>query len=750
VTAGSSGPPDRETGAPRAAQHRICAECAAVREDCFLAETQAEADSPIETKNSALEVKLLSVKGISDHSSEDQSDEPANCAQLKVLLMFADVTKCSNLSSRAKDDIDGNNVITWNETFQFGLDKAADDSTEVFVELLNGDEDEQEHVVVTSRKQRLLKHSVHGHASVHLDSLASARKLQSGAPISLDLPLLGGIHSGGSLKIVVRITNPEHDDSDASSVASSVETNVSGEGGEQLTREVSDALNGNNSDLDSVVSDGSRIAVVDKIAAEPETDEDEDEGRAARLTDKAESFKVLAEAAHSLEDNLSKAQEVDAMIRKLQYSIISDEEPDDLTKVESDACVELSRALTGKSTPAPGGGAAAPAVGEQREGTPARLSMENEQGGGDGEGGGSDESSSDEESSDEESSDEESSDDDEDDDEDKSEVISPFEPAHPMRRSPITLLHDTETAPTAGTEDPPTIGNRPSDVVMLGTQATTPSTARKAKPQVTSPLAEATSQYAPPKVFIEKTKSYKKVSSRLMNPTRASQGSRWDKPVAHPESSGGGGSSSSQHPREEHPTKKSAFRQTSEMYEKKGDKLVTASKTPHQKAPSGNESFEPSEYNNVSKFQLVQSRLMEPTKAFLESRRGGKASATPGKEAAPGKFSAKRHASPKPGRSPRSREPQVVDIENDYSSLREESVTSSLSALTDTDSHVSPLEHPGATIASSNHHSAAPGSHYAPPIIAKHGITSYNHVQVSNMLYSHRICIKYTSILYYL
>ena len=161
-------------------------------------------------------------------------------------------------------------------------------------------------------------------------------------------------------------------------------------------------------------------------------------------------------------------------------------------------------------------------------------------------------------------------------------------------------------------------------------------------------------------------------------------------------------------------------------------------KTPHQKPHSGHD-FEPSEYNNVSKFQLVQSRLLEPTKASLESRREGKGtSKTARKESAaatPGKLSTPRHVShvskvtPKPGGPLPARriDPQLIDIENDMSSLREESVTSSLvSALTESDSHVSPLEHAGATPSAhvNNNH------HYAPPIIAKHGIASYNHVQV--------------------
>lgn len=720
-------------------KHRICVECAGIRDDCFLAETEDESNFPIDAKNSALEVKLLSVKGIAVNQSTDEIPP----FQFKVLLMFANETKYSNLSNREQDNVDGN-IVTWNENFDFRINDSYDDSTELFVELLNGNDSEREEVVqkMTSRKQRLLNNSGYGCASIHLDSLTSARKLQSGVPISLDLPLLGGLGSGGSIKIIVRITNitnVQSDDrmsdlDDSSSTGSRADIIVKDEKA-NLTEDIFHTLD-RDSDIDSVASNGSSKAFADTLTSDLNSGEqqltDMRDQRALRLTNKAASFKVLAEAAHSLEDNLSKAQEVDAMIRKLQYAIISDQEPDVLTKVESDACVELSRALTGKTTPAPMKCAAESGVENDitLSTTPTQLSTESVKD----EGSGSDESSSEDEES---SSEEDTSSGDE--TVGKSEdVKSPFERAGLVRRSPLTLngnqnerlYHETVESNVGG-------DSRPSDVVMLGEQIMM-SPVKTSKSYKSSTTESVTPhQYAPPKVFIEKTKSYKKISSRLMNPTRASEGSRWDKPISHTPSLSHP-ADSSQH-RDDQP-KKSAFRLTSEMYEKKGEKQAAGvgSKTPTLKSHSGNEGFEPSEYNNVSKFQLVQSRLLEPTKAYLESRRGGKvASSTSGGKESSSIIRGKQlstqqrqshvsHMHSKSVRPPPRLEPHMIDIENDTSSLREESVTSSLSALTDSDSHVSPLEHPGA---------ASSTSHYAPPHITKHGKTSYNHVQVSKYLF---------------
>lgn len=583
------------------AQHRICAECAALRDDCILAdseEAKGNAGGPalLGVDNSALEVSLLSVKGTTIPDGE----------QLKVLLLFANETKYSCLSERDATDNSDEINITWNERFQFEITESGEDSTELFVEVLGGGE--REDAVVASRKQRLLKHSKHGYASVHLDSLASARKLQSGAPISLDLPLLGG-DSGGSIKIVVRIMNKEleideEDDEDVSSV--NTEADEEAEEAHKLTADVARAL--------SIHSDISDFDSSSERPVDP---------RSVLLADKAGSFKALAAAAHSLEDELSRAEEVDAMIRKLQYSVISDQEQDGVTQEESQACVELSRALTGKTE------SLAPAPEDNLDDS------------------GSDESST-EESSEDEFSDEDSYDND---DEMKS----------PLRR-----------------------GREADVVVMLDSS---PGSGLDSSP---SP------QYAPPKVFIEKTKTYKKVSSRLMNPTRASEGSRWDKPI----------NSAVHADHRDDPTgKKSAFRQAgSELFEKKGD------------------CFEPSEYNNVSKFQLVQSRLLEPTKASLESRRG--APVVPAKPVPAAPSQRQKQQQPRGLVStPSVRRADPLSSE-DQSSLREPSVISTLSALTDTDSHVTAQEQPKPV------GNATSGSHYAPPVIAKYGVKSYEHVQV--------------------
>ena len=631
-------------------QHRICAECAAVREDCFLAQTEGNSGLEIDVKRAALEVELLSVTGL---GCDDPDDEPSN-AQLKVLLIFANETKYSRLIDRPTS-IDDDGTITWNESFQFRVNDSSDDSTELFVELLNGDDINDESALV-SRKQRVLKNSGYGYSSIHLDSLTSTKKLQSGAPISLNLPLLGGSGNGGSITITVRITDTEPEDDQSETDTVTFESPSDKVQSSMLQGEIDEALD-SLSDIDSVEYNANTAMDDSDVLDE------NDEERAARLglTNKNESFKVLTEAAHSLEDELSNAQEVDEMIRKLQYSIIADEEPDTLTKVESDACVELSRALSGKTSPTdhPVERYSLTTNEENVEGEDEEV-----------ESSGSDESSSSIESSSEE----------DDSSEDDGDVG-------------VSSNDDNLEVSTEQSFDSPET-NLPLSSSSDGVKS------------FKLHNADAAPQYAPPKVFIEKTKSYKKVPSRLMNPTRASEGSRWDKPITHhPDSS--------QHSRDEYPTKKSAFRQTTETYDKKADKKGAVSRGP------AHHGFEPSEYNNVSKFQRVQSRLLEPTKAFLESRRvvSTPASKFPKQQ--------QRHISPYSGRSSRA---LARDFENDVSSLREESVASSLSALTDSDSHVSPMESPGGQAAPSSN-----ASHYAPPIIAKHGITSYNHVQVQKI-----------------
>ena len=703
------------------AQHRICSECAAVREDCYQSESVDGVNSQIEGKYSSLEVKLLSVRNNDVYDNQ----------QLKVLLMFGDVIKFSSSASRSRDN--DNDNIFWDETFHYWISDSGEESTELFVELLDGDDTEDG--VIASRNQRTLKNSRYGYASIHLDSLASTKKLQSGAPISLDMPLLGGSHNGGSIKMNIRISYADRDTQSDCDLYRDRLSLESSDLGERMTSEVLESERDGrilklNSDNYSTQFAEENTEVTQQANVQVNGME------VSLLTEKSDSFKALAETAHSLEDNLSKQREVDNMIRKLQYAVISEEEQDVQTKKESDACVELSHALTGKTSPGAEDfmksselltslqetAAATPAAKQMnsdvRKNSDSDSTADSEEPSiklnalvEDSSEESSSEESSSEESSSEESSDEESS--------ASSDAVSSEESSVEESSEDSTLSvhvidavrqgqnvngnrvevtegdYDTAVVDTSTNLDP----YRPSETANLNNKS------------IVAPIRvrDTPSTYAPPKIFIEKTKSYKKVPSRLMEPTRASQGSRWDKPIAHAENA---------HHRDERAGKKSAFRQTSEAYEKNADKrTLAAGKSQSYKV---NDSFEPSEYNNVSKFQKVQSRLMEPTKAFLESRRVVKANAAAKNSP---KISPQRHTPLRPVRQAK-KEPDLIDVEHDISSVREESATSSVSALTDSDTHVTNSEPPGTMKGKSN-------QRYAPPTISKRGVKSYNHIQVS-------------------